>query len=126
MTVSTQTTPIIAQLVRGDTLELPVTFTQAGEPVSIVGWTLSFTAKTSPEDTDDDAQVQFDYIFPDDDGTQAGTATVLIPASTMQTLIPGKVYIDLQIEIPAEPESIIKTFSLGRIPVLADITQRIP
>lgn len=120
------TTPIRSKLIRGDSLVLPLVFTQAGDPVNISGWTLSFTAKTELDDSDDDAQVAFDYVFPDDEETQVGTNTITIPASKMRGLIPGKVHIDLQISIPAEPEPIVTTFSLGRIPVLADNTQRVP
>lgn len=120
------TTPIRSRLIRGDSWVLPLVFTQAGESVDISGWTLSFTAKTSLDDSDDDAQVAFDYVFPDNEETQVGIGTVTIPASKMRSLIPGKAHIDFQVTIPAEPEPIVTSYSLGKIPVLADSTQRVP
>lgn len=96
------------------------------QPVSIVGWVLSFTAKTNISDLDTDAQAQYDYAFPDNSDTQKGMDVITIPASAMLGLIPGKVHVDIQLEIPSTLEPIIKTFGLGKVTVYGDSTRRVP
>ena len=98
----------------------------AKQPISIVGWKLFFTCKSSPDDSDADAQVAFEHEFEDSETNKVGKANVMVPASLMIGLIPGYVYPDIQLIIPnGSDESIIKTFGLGKVKAYADISRRI-
>jgi hypothetical protein len=98
----------------------------AKQPISIVGWKLFFTCKTSADDSDEDAQVAFEHEFEDSETNAVGKATVMVPASLMIGLIPGYVYPDIQLIIPnGSEESIVKTFGLGKVKAYADISRRI-
>lgn len=98
----------------------------AKQPINIIGWKFFVTCKTNQDDTDEEAQVAYEYEFPDSDEAEVGRGNVTIPASIMIGLIPGNVYMDVQLVIPnGNIESIVKSFGLGKIKVYADISMRI-
>lgn len=116
-----------AALRRGDTLPLFGAVTILGAAQNIAGWIFFVTAKTSLDDTDADAQFQFDYTVPATPEAMAGTYSFEVPHSKTANLVPGAVWLDIQLVIPriAPMEPFVKTVFQEQLPVLADATQKV-
>ena len=118
----TCTTSNIAPLIRGDTRKIEITITdEFGNPVDISGDTLIFTLKTDLALADSLATLQVVQVLPSDALTLAGVATLVISATDMATVPPGKYYYDIQWVTDGSPIE-VTTIDYGVVPVLADVS----
>ena len=106
---------------RGDTVPINLHFkTQAGTDIDITGWTVFFTVKKKPHDTDDSKAViaitQTEHTAP----TQGLTILTILPEMSKDLL--GDYFYDIQIK---RPDGFVKTvIPMSVINFNIDITRR--
>ena len=106
---------------RGDTVVIPLTFTQAdGNPLDLTGYTIWLTMKSSTDDADDDAVVQVSVTEHTD--AVNGQTSITIPASTTANIEPGKYMYDIQM---VSGEGVVSTLELSKVKVMADVTRSV-
>jgi hypothetical protein len=107
----------LQDLVRGDDWPVQLVLTDnAGAAIDITGNTYWFTIKASPDDVSPLAQASIVATGAD---ALLGKVTVAIPSSSTSTIVPGKLYYDIQ---EKDSTNKIYTLLLGRVKVIKDIT----
>lgn len=110
----------------GDTLKIPLTFTNGTTrlPVPKDGCTVTITVKEDPEDADADALMQHSLVVPESDADAVnGLIDFKVPASKMDDFEPGSYFYDIQIVTPDTPEDDVETILYGKIQMISQITQ---
>lgn len=118
----TCTTNSITTLVRGDTRKINITITdEFGNPIDLKNDKLFFTLKTDLALADSLATLQVVQVLPADALTATGIATLVLSATDMATVPPGKYYYDIQWVTSIVPEE-VTTIDYGVVNVVADAT----
>ncbi len=112
----------LAPLIRGDTRKIDITITdEFGVPVNIQNHKIYFTLKTSPTLSDALATLQVTSVIAADANALVGKTTLVLSATDMATVPPGKYYYDIQWKTTGgTPE--VTTISLGVVIVESDVT----
>lgn len=110
---------------RGDTKTFTLTFRTRpdGVPIDITGHHLWFTMKTSTDETDAEAAIQKEIIFPENSASEAGSGFLTLTSAETNTISPGVYLYDMQWVIDGDPPTVM-TLTVGRIVVQPDITRR--
>ena len=118
----TCTTNSLAPLIRGDTRKIDITITdEFGVPVNIQGHKIYFTLKTSPTLADASATLSVSMTVATDADALVGKTTLVLSATNMATVPPGKYYYDIQWRTTGATVE-VTTISLGVVLVESDIT----
>ena len=108
---------------RGDTKVFTLSFKDgAGNPIDITGHELWFTMKKAVDDSDANAVLQKQIIFPAGEASQGGTGTLTLESTETGAIEPGVYLYDVQKVIPGSPP-VVATLMSGKISVLPDITR---
>ena len=112
-------------LYRGDTKTFTLTFRTRPEGVAIdiTGHHLWFTMKKSTDETDEEAAIQKEIIFPETPASEVGLGFLTITSAETRGISPGVYLYDMQWVIDGDPP-VVMTLTFGRINVLPDITRR--
>lgn len=105
---------------RGTTYTIGVVYKRNGEPTTLVGATVRFTAKTVEWDsnmTDSDALILKNVT----NGSSTGEATITINPTDTATLVPDKYYYDIKVQ---QADGEIYKIDEGRITLDGSPTNR--
>lgn len=108
-------------MVRGDTLETTLTFTDADDNViDITDWTIFFTVKKEEYLTDDDdSEAEISKSETITDGT-SGQYTLTIDPEDTEEVDPGLYVYDIQIK---KDDGSIQTVVIGNFEIIQDVTK---
>lgn len=105
---------------RGTTYTISVNYSRNGEPASLVGATVRFTAK--PNEWDDDAVDNSASVRKDiTNGTEEGAATIILNPADTSNLEPGTYFYDIKVE---EASGAIYKIDEGKIKLDGSPTNR--
>lgn len=110
----------------GDTLKIPLTFTNGTThlPVAKDNCTVTMTVKEDPADADVDAVFQHSVVVPENDPDALnGIIDFKVPASKTSGIEPGQYFYDIQIVTPDVPEDTVETILYGTVRMISQITQ---
>lgn len=107
------------EIIRGDTQSFLIEVRdENGNLKNIANWTLSFTAKVSENDSDNNAVIKKDITIPS--GTTGYAELILSPSDTAN-LSAGVYVYDIQLK---DTSNNVYTIAIGDLVVYADITRR--
>ena len=108
---------------RGDTKVFTLSFKDgAGNPIDITGHELWFTMKKAVDDTDANAVLQKQIVFPAGTDSENGTGALTLNSDETGAIEPGVYLYDVQKVIPGSPP-VVATLMSGKINILPDITR---
>ena len=108
---------------RGDTKAFNLCFKDSvGVPIDITGHELWLTMKEKVTDSDANAVLQKQIIFPAGAESENGMGTLTLDSTETGGINPGIYFFDIQKVIPENPP-VVATLMSGKITVLQDITQ---
>ena len=105
-------------VVRGDTIQIPLTFNKNGAPQPITGWEIFFTVKEFENDPDTSADIVVNVTF--HTNPLLGQTLILVPA-TATAPFAGTYYYDIRY---LDTSGYVVTIMLGRITFWKSISQR--
>ena len=79
--------------------------------------------KKSTDETDEEAAIQKEIIFPETPASEVGLGFLTITSAETRGISPGVYLYDMQWVIDGDPP-VVMTLTFGRINVLPDITRR--
>lgn len=109
------------EVTRGDDKYFTFEFKdEAGVAIDITGWTVYFTVKEDPTDSDDDAKIKKDQSVHSD----AVSGKTTIHLENTETNLLGQYFYDIQIKKPGSNGDVFTVVPDGVIVFKQDITQR--
>lgn len=116
------------KLIRGDTLflDIRVSDEETGAPIDISGKQLTFSVKSSVDDTDEDAMLSESIVFPADAESVAGRGLLTVGSDKTYYLIPTidgeEAHYDYELRTFGAPD-VVETYPPGRCKIIGDVTR---